>query len=425
VIENAIDRIARFLKKDPLYLRKLNFYGIEELNNTPYGETVLNNRLHVMYEKLLLSSDYIQRRKNIEVFNRENEFIKRGIAFTPVKFGISFTTAFLNQAGALVNIYNDGTVAVNHGGTEMGQGLNSKILRIAADELGISPGYIKISVTSTSRIPNTSATAASSGSDLNGMAVKNAIEKLKKRLSEVAASELQQKMKNQSITADQIVFSNNDVFSNKYPEVTISFTDLVKSAYLKQVGLSATGFYKTPGIFYDRELGQGNPFYYYAFGMAVSEVEVDVLTGESKLLQTDILHDVGDSLNEEIDIGQIEGGFIQGVGWVTTEEIKWDKGGHLLTHSPDTYKIPTVNDIPGIFRVDLLSGYPNPGTIRKSKAVGEPPFMLAFSVWLAIKDAVSAVGNHKFEPHFSLPATAEVILLSIEEINKKVLGFRV
>jgi len=421
VIENAIDRIARFLKKDPLYVRKLNFYGIGDRNITPYGETVLNNRLHILYDKLLASSDYIQRRKNIEVFNRENEFVKRGIAFTPVKFGISFTTAFLNQAGALVNIYNDGTVAVNHGGTEMGQGLNTKILGIAADELGISPGYIKISVTSTSRIPNTSATAASSGSDLNGMAVKNAIEKLKKRLSEVAAGELQQKMKNQSITADQIVFSNNYVFSNKYPEVTISFTDLVKSSYLKQVSLSATGFYKTPGIFYDRELGQGNPFYYYAFGMAVSEVEVDVLTGESKLLQTDILHDVGDSLNEEIDIGQIEGGFIQGVGWVTTEEIKWDKDGHLLTHSPDTYKIPTVNDIPGIFRVDLLSGYPNPGAIRKSKAVGEPPFMLAFSVWLAIKDAVSAVGNHKYEPRFSLPATAEVVLLSIEEINKKVL----
>jgi xanthine dehydrogenase large subunit len=419
VIENAIDRMARFLKKDPTELRKLNFYGIGERDTTPYGETIRNNRLHVMYDKLLESSNYIQRRKYIELFNRENEFVKRGISLTPVKFGISFTTAFLNQAGALVNIYNDGTVAVNHGGTEMGQGLNTKIHGIAANKLGISPEFIKISVTNTSKVPNTSATAASSGSDLNGMAVKNAIEKLKKRLSEIAVDELKVKLNNQTITAEQIIFSENYVFSSEHPETKISFRDLVKISYLKQVSLSATGFYKTPGIFYDRELGRGNPFYYYAYGMAVSEVEIDVLTGESKLLQTDILHDVGDSLNEEIDIGQIEGGFIQGVGWVTTEEIKWDKNGHLLTHSPDTYKIPTVNDIPDIFNVELLTGYPNQGTIRKSKAVGEPPFMLAFSVWLAIKDAVSAVGNHEFEPAFSLPATAEVVLLSIEEIKKK------
>jgi xanthine dehydrogenase molybdopterin-binding subunit B len=217
---------------------------------------------------------------------------------------------------------------------------------------------------------------------------------------------------------------DNSVFATSHPETKIPFKDLVKQAYLNQVSLSATGFYKTPGIFYDRELGKGNPFYYYAYGMSVSEVEVDVLTGESKLLRSDILHDVGDSLNPDIDLGQIEGGFIQGVGWVTTEEIKWDKKGHLLTHSPDTYKIPTVNDIPDIFNVALLEGYPNEGTIRKSKAVGEPPLMLAFSVWLAIKDAVSAVGNHEFEPAFSLPATAEVVLLSIEEIKKKGLGVR-
>jgi xanthine dehydrogenase large subunit len=422
VIETAIDRMARFLKKDPSTLRKLNFYGIGERDTTPYGETILNNRLHVMYAKLLESSDYIQRRKNIEIFNRENEFVKRGISLTPVKFGISFTTAFLNQAGALVHIYNDGTIAVNHGGTEMGQGLNTKIHGIAAGEFGVSAEFIKISATNTSKVPNTSATAASSGSDLNGMAVKNAIEILKSRLSEIAVEELKLKLNTQSITTDQIIFSENYVFSSEYPEEKISFRDLVKTSYLKQVSLSATGFYKTPGIFYDRELGRGNPFYYYAFGMAVSEVEVDVLTGESRLLRSDILHDVGDSLNEEIDIGQIEGGFIQGVGWVTTEEIKWDKQGNLLTHSPDTYKIPTVNDIPDIFNIELLSGYPNNGTIRKSKAVGEPPLMLAFSVWLAIKDAVSAVGNHKFEPQFSLPATAEVVLLSIEEIKKRLLG---
>jgi xanthine dehydrogenase molybdopterin-binding subunit B len=232
-------------------------------------------------------------------------------------------------------------------------------------------------------------------------------------------------VKTESILKDQIIFAENTVFAASYPDIKIPFNKLIKQAYLKQVSLSATGFYKTPGIYYDRELGRGNPFYYYAYGMAVSEVEVDVLTGESNLLRTDILHDVGDSLNPGIDIGQIEGGFIQGVGWVTTEEIKWDKKGHLLTFSPDTYKIPTVNDIPDIFNVELLSDYPNEGTIRKSKAVGEPPFMLAFSVWLAIKDAVSAVGNHEFEPAFSLPATAEVVLLSIEEIKKKGLGVRI
>jgi len=419
VIETAIDRMARFLKKDPTDLRKLNFYGINERNLTPYGETVHDNRLHVMLDKLLLSSNYYQRRQETDAFNHDQEFVKRGISLTPVKFGISFTTAFLNQAGALVHIYNDGTIAVNHGGTEMGQGLNTKIHGIAAAEFGVSSEFIKISVTNTSKIPNTSATAASSGSDLNGMAVKNAIEKLKSRLSQIAVEELKTKLNNTTITADEIIFSENNIFAVRYPDERIAFHDLVKQAYLNQLSLSATGFYKTPGIFYDRELGKGNPFYYYAYGMAVSEVEVDILTGESILLRTDILHDVGDSLNEDIDIGQIEGGFIQGVGWVTTEEIKWDKNGHLLTYSPDTYKIPTVNDIPHIFNVELLKGYPNEGTIRKSKAVGEPPLMLAFSVWLAIKDAVSAVGNHEIEPQFSLPATAEVVLMSIEEIKKK------
>ena len=419
VIETAIDRMARFLKKDATELRKLNFYGFNDRNITPYGETISNNHLHVMYDQLLESSGYANRRHEIEKFNREHEFVKRGIALTPVKFGISFTTAFLNQAGALVHIYTDGTIAVNHGGTEMGQGLNTKIHGIAAAEFGVSPDFIKVSVTNTSKIPNTSATAASSGSDLNGMAVKNAIGKLKLRLADVAVEMLKTRLNIDSIAADQIIFAENYIFTASHPEEKIAFGELVNKAYLNQVSLSVTGFYKTPGIFYDRELGKGNPFYYYAYGMSVSEVEVDVLTGEYKLLRSDILHDVGDSLNEEIDIGQVEGGFIQGVGWVTTEEIKWDKNGHLLTHSPDTYKIPTVNDIPAIFNVELLKGYPNQGTIRKSKAVGEPPLMLAFSVWLAIKDAISAMGNHEFEPTFSLPATAEKVLLSVEEIKAK------
>ncbi|MCB9014289.1 MAG: xanthine dehydrogenase molybdopterin binding subunit [Lentimicrobiaceae bacterium] len=418
VIENAIDRIARMLKKDAVEIRKRNFYGIASENITPYGKIVENNRLFAIFDQLMVSSDYQNRREEINQFNRQNRFVKRGMALTPVKFGISFTTSFLNQAGALVNIYKDGTVQVNHGGTEMGQGLYAKMLGIASLELGISPSLIKISATNTSKVPNASATAASSGSDLNGMAVKNAIDILKLRLAEVAVAELLKKGL-PDINPASIIFSENEVYAFDFPETKINFQRLIQLAYLGQVSLSATGFYKTPGIHFNRETGSGNPFYYYAYGMAVSEVQVDVLTGEYQVLRSDILHDVGDSLNEDIDIGQVEGGFIQGVGWCTTEEIKWNAKGQLLTHSPDTYKIPTVNDIPRVFNVKLLHDFPNEGTIRKSKAVGEPPFMLAFSVWLAIKDAISAVGNHEYEPDFSLPATAEKVLLSIENMNKK------
>ncbi|MCB9022938.1 MAG: xanthine dehydrogenase molybdopterin binding subunit [Lentimicrobiaceae bacterium] len=418
VIENAIDRIARMLKKDAVEIRKRNFYGIASENITPYGKIVENNRLFAIFDQLMVSSDYQNRREEINQFNRQNRFVKRGMALTPVKFGISFTTSFLNQAGALVNIYKDGTVQVNHGGTEMGQGLYAKMLGIASLELGISPSLIKISATNTSKVPNASATAASSGSDLNGMAVKNAIDVLKLRLADVAVAELVKKGLPE-LSPASIIFSENEVYSGDFPEIRIEFPRLVQLAYLAQVSLSATGFYKTPGIHFNRETGTGNPFYYFAYGMAVSEVQADVLTGEYQVLRSDILHDVGDSLNEDIDIGQVEGGFIQGVGWCTTEEIKWNAKGQLLTHSPDTYKIPTVNDIPRVFNVKLLHDFPNEGTIRKSKAVGEPPFMLAFSVWLAIKDAISAVGNHEYEPDFSLPATAEKVLLSIENMNKK------
>jgi xanthine dehydrogenase molybdopterin binding subunit len=418
VIENAIDRIARFLKKDAAEIRYLNFYQKEKNNVTPYGQKVENNQLFRMYEKLIQSSDYVKRRKETGQFNREHEFYKKGLALTPVKFGIAFTTAFLNQAGALVNIYTDGTVLVNHGGTEMGQGLHAKIAAIASKELGVSPEMVKVNATNTSRIPNTSATAASSGSDLNGMAVKNAIDILKSRIAKVAAAEFATRFPDDKTVKENIVFENNYLSDKVNPVRKIAFHELLKIAYLKQVSLSSTGFYKTPGIFFDKEKGQGTPFYYYAFGMAVSEVMIDTLTGMHTLIRTDIVHDVGDSLVEGIDLGQIQGGFVQGVGWCTTEEMKWDEKGDQLTHSPDTYKIPTVNDIPGDFRVEILKDIPNPGTIRRSKAVGEPPFMLAFSVWLAIKDAISAVGNHEKEPDFGLPATYEVILLSAEKLRK-------
>jgi xanthine dehydrogenase molybdopterin-binding subunit B len=304
---------------------------------------------------------------------------------------------------------------VNHGGTEMGQGLHTKILKIAADELGINLDFIKVNSTNTSKVPNTSATAASSGSDLNGMAVKNAIGKLKNRLAEVA-------VKHWAIDNDRIQkvsFENNEVIIISDKKHAISFNELIEIAYLERTSLSATGFYKTPDIHFDKKKGKGKPFHYFAFGMAVSEVELDSLTGYIQVFRTDILHDVGNSINEGLDIGQIEGGFVQGLGWVTTEDLKYDDKGNLLNHSPDTYKIPTIQDIPTDFRVEILKNAPNPNTIKQSKAVGEPPFMLALSAWLAIKDAISAVGDHQFEPTFSLPATNEIILESIEKIREE------
>ncbi|TVQ13645.1 MAG: xanthine dehydrogenase molybdopterin binding subunit, partial [Bacteroidetes bacterium] len=413
VIENAIDRIGRFLKKDPAQVRYLNFYGIDDRNTTHFEQQVENNRLYTLWDQLTASSDYHKRREQINAFNQKSRYVKRGLALTPVKFGISFTTSFLNQAGALVNIYQDGTVLVNHGGTEMGQGLHVKMLQVAASELGISPGNIKVNATNTSKVPNTSATAASSGSDLNGMAIKNAVEKLKKRLAPLAATELM-KRKGGSVVVDSssVRFENDFVFFSDDPENKIAFKELIPLAYLAQISLSATGFYKTPDIHFDKAIGRGKPFHYFAFGMAVAEVEVDMLTGHYKNLRTDILHDAGKSLNPNVDMGQVEGAFIQGVGWCTTEVIKWNEQGVMLNHSPDTYKIPSVQDVPEDFRVKLLEGVPNPNTIKQSKAVGEPPFMLCFSVWLAIKDALSAIANHEVEPDFALPASNEVILLS-------------
>ncbi|GAB4340116.1 MAG: xanthine dehydrogenase molybdopterin binding subunit [Calditrichia bacterium] len=420
-IETVIDRIARFLKKDPAEIRQLNFYGEKERNTTHYGELVENNRLHVIFENLITSSDYFRRREEVARFNRQHQWKKRGIALTPVKFGISFTTAFLNQAGALVLIYKDGTVLLSHGGVEMGQGLHTKILRVAAAELGVSEERIRVGNTDTSKVPNTSATAASSGSDLNGMAVKNAIEQLKSRIARGIATKFNAEAREDGFSrSEDLVFENDEIYDSKHPERRIGFAEAVNYCYLNQISLSATGFYRTPNIGFDREAGQGRPFHYYAFGMAVSEVELDILTGEHTILRTDILHDVGNSLNPETDRGQVEGGFVQGVGWCTTEAIIWNEKGELLTHSPDTYKIPTIHDIPREFKVNFLEGYPNPNTIRRSKAVGEPPLMLAFSVWLALKDAVSAVGDHQVEPEWELPATREVILNAIAKIKELV-----
>ncbi|MBI4535118.1 MAG: molybdopterin-dependent oxidoreductase, partial [Ignavibacteriae bacterium] len=419
VIETIIDRIARYLRKDPDEIREKNFYGTDGNNTTHYGQVVENNRLMMIHDRLILSSEYEQRRKAVQEFNASNELFKKGLALTPVKFGISFTTSFLNQAGALVLIYKDGTVLVNHGGTEMGQGLHTKIAQIAAAELGVSVNRVKVNATDTSKVPNTSATAASAGTDLNGMAVKNAIGKLKARIAAAIAEMFTEKDPETPSLADAIQFQDDVIFDSRHPERKIGFAEAMPLMQLHQVSLSATGFYKTPNIGWDKNKGFGKPFHYYAFGMAVTEVLVDILTGHHTILRADILHDVGDSINPGIDLGQVEGGYIQGNGWVTTEEVKWDEKGNLLTHSPDTYKIPSVQDIPRDFRTALLQGVPNPNAIRRSKAVAEPPFMLALSTWLAIKDAISAVANHEIEPEFSLPATNEVILLAAEVLKWK------
>lgn len=416
VIETVMDRMARQLKIDAAEIRLKNFYGLSDRDITPYGETIEHNRLYTIYDELLKSADYAQRRIEIDAFNASHAHQKKGMALTPVKFGVSFTTAFLNQAGALVHIYSDGTLLVNHGGTEMGQGLYTKIIQIACAEMGVDAARIKVNATNTSRVPNTSATAASSGSDLNGMAVKNAIDTIKERLKPLA----QQMLEKEGVTValDTIAFENDKVYSADNSAIFIPFEKLIQAAYLGQISLSATGYYRTPNIWFDREKGQGRPFHYFAYGMAISEVEVDCFTGRVSLLRSDILHDVGESLNEAIDKGQVEGAFIQGVGWCTAEEIKWNEQGLIMNASPDTYKIPGVRDIPAIFNVRLLQGAPQPGTIRRSKAVGEPPLVLGFSVWLAIKDAISATRNHSVEPPFGLPATHEVVLLSIEGMMK-------
>ncbi len=408
VIEQGIDRIARFLGKDAAEIRFRNFYGEQDRNTTHYGQLLERNHLFTIWDQLIASSNYYSRRTAIDTFNRTSPIKKRGLALTPVKFGISFTTSFLNQAGALVHLYTDGTLMVNHGGTEMGQGLHTKILQIAAAEFGMNLKDIKISATNTAKVPNTSPTAASAGTDLNGMAVKNAIEKLKTRLIPLAANLLD---------AQEVTFDSGWAISMDDTDKRISFKELAKAAHQARISLSATGYYATPNLHFDREKGQGHPFNYFAFGMAVSEVEVDTLTGMYKILQTDILHDVGDSINDAIDKGQIIGGFIQGVGWCTTEAIRWADDGRQLNHSPDTYKIPGIADVPEVFKVNMLQSAPNPNAIRKSKAVGEPPFMLAFSVWLALKDAISATKNHKIEPDFELPATNEVVLLSIKNLG--------
>ncbi|KUJ76209.1 aldehyde oxidase [Ruegeria marisrubri] len=424
-IERVMDHAAHELGLDPVELRRRNYYAAaveggaaprpaasprsisEKMkgNTTPYGQVVEDFELHGLTEALLASSDYAARKAAVAAWNAENRVVKKGIAFSPVKFGISFTLTHLNQAGALVHVYQDGSVHLNHGGTEMGQGLFQKVAQVAAARFGIPLEMVKITATDTAKVPNTSATAASSGSDLNGMAVKVACDTIRDRMAGFLAE------RHQADPAS-VRFADGHV---EVGDARYSFAEAAALAYQGRVSLSATGFYKTPKIEWDRIKGQGRPFYYFAYGAAVTEVAVDTLTGENRILRADILHDAGASLNPALDIGQVEGGYVQGAGWLTTEELVWDDKGRLQTHAPSTYKIPACSDRPDVFNVALWDGTNREDTIYRSKAVGEPPFMLGISAWLALSNAVAACGDGY--PALDAPATAEEVWRAIRRVR--------
>jgi len=411
VIENIIDNIAHSLKKDPAEIRRRNFYQNFKKNVTHYGMKIEDNVIQPIYDKLIKSSNYKGRKLETIRFNLKNKYVKKGIAITPVKFGISFTTMHLNQAGALVHIYcNDGSCHVNTGAIEMGQGTYTKIAQLAATELGLPFNKIKVSATRTDKVPNTSASAASSTTDLNGAAMLDAIGKIKKNLSQF----VQRKYK---IRDGEAVYENGQV---KFKGKLFKFDKLIREAYLNRVSLSSSGFYSTPKIRFNKKKFQGRPFLYFCYGAAVSEVMIDTLTGENKILRTDILHDAGRAINPAIELGQIEGGFLQGAGWLTMEEVKWKSNGQITTHSPSTYKIPAVNDMPENFYVEIFkNGKNKENVVNKSKTTGEPPLMNAMSVFFAIKDAISSIGNYNITPVIDAPATPEKILMSIKNLKNR------
>jgi xanthine dehydrogenase molybdopterin binding subunit/xanthine dehydrogenase small subunit len=413
VIEEIIDRIARRTGIAAEIVRRKNLYrGTGETNTTHYGQEIEDNRIQRIWHELLETSEFESRRMQLREWNDQHANRKRGLAITPVKFGISFTTTHLNQAGALVLLYQDGTAQVNHGGTEMGQGVHTNIAMVAAKELGLTPDRVRVMHTRTDKVPNTSATAASCGTDLNGAAVREACHTLRARLLPFAAEMLGEK-RGTGVATDKIVFNNNMVLDADDPKSGFPFAELLQRAYFARTSLSSTGFYKTPEIHYDRVAGRGKPFHYFAVGAAVSEVEVDGFTGMMHICRVDILHDVGDVINEGVTRGQVEGGFVQGAGWLTNEELVWDAEGKLLTHSPDTYKIPAIGDTPDVFNIAFLSGATQSNVIHGSKAVGEPPLMLAIAVREAIRDAVAAFGNSGGEVPLASPATSEAIFNAI------------
>ena len=401
-IEKAMQDIAIATGRDSLDVRYSNLYNADA-HTTHYGmEVTQHEAMRSLIEQLEQNAEYRERREQVKQWNQDNPILKKGLALTPIKFGISFTAKHLNQAGALIHIYTDGSIQVNHGGTEMGQGLHTKVAQIVAQTLGVPLEFILVTATRTDKVPNTSPTAASSGTDLNGMAAHNAAKELRERLIEFAAEAYQ-------LEPQQISIENGQVVAG---EQTISWSELVQEAYMARVSLSAKGFYKTPKIWYDRDTSKGQPFYYFALGASCSEVTIDTLTGEMVVDRVDILHDVGQSINPALDIGQIEGAFIQGMGWLTTEELKWDKSGRLMSFSPATYKIPTIGDYPKQMNITLFD-QPNPeNSIYRSKAVGEPPFMLGISVWCAVYDAVASLSSYSKIPQLDAPATSEAILFA-------------
>ena len=404
-IENIVEEIANKIGSDPLEVRKINFYQKDKNNVTPYGQVVEDNIIDEITNELINDSNYLSRRKEVDKFNKNNKYLKKGLAFSPVKFGISFTTQLLNQAGALVSIYKDGSIYLNHGGTEMGQGLFIKVAQVVANEFGVDISRVKVSATSTAKVPNTSPTAASSGSDLNGMAAREACLRIKNNLTNFAKEYF-------SVSDSSVKFQNSKVVINKKQ---MSFDEFISLAYLNRVELFSNGFYKTPKIHFDLVKQKGHPFFYYSYGACVSEVIVDCLTGEYKLLAVDILHDVGASLNPAIDTGQIVGGYIQGMGWLCSEELKWSDSGVLLTTGASTYKIPAIGDTPEHFEVKIKPNISNhENTIHKSKAVGEPPLMLAISTWLAIKNAIFNA-DKKNVGRLNAPASFEQVFFSLNK----------
>jgi xanthine dehydrogenase large subunit len=409
VIEQILDEIARTLGLDALGVRRLNFYGIANRNVTHYGQTVEDNVIHKIVERLAGDVRYAQRRQAVAAWNASGPIIRRGLALTPVKFGISFTSTPFNQAGALVHVYTDGTVLLNHGGTEMGQGLFTKVAQVVAREFGLPLTAIRVSSTDTAKVPNTSASAASSSSDLNGKAAQAAAQTIRARLVEYACDAY-------GVQPQQVRFHDGRVLIG---DRNIGFGELAQHAHRARISLSSTGYYRTPKIQWDKAALRGRPFFYFAYGAAVSEVAVDSLTGETQLLRVDILHDAGTPLNAAIDLGQTEGGFLQGVGWLTSEELWWNDKGELQTHAPSTYKIPTARDWPAQASVRLLDFEPNrEDTIYRSKAVGEPPLMLAISVLHAIRDAVASCGAADALPDLPAPATPEAVLRAIEGLRR-------
>jgi xanthine dehydrogenase large subunit len=406
-IEYVIDEIARKLGRDALDVRRLNLYGKTERNVTPFGQEIVDNVLPELLAELEADSDYRARRAAILEYNRASPVLRKGLALTPLKFGIAFNVTHLNQAGALVHVYVDGSILVNHGGTEMGQGINTKVMQVVAHELGVELARVRATATNTSKVANTSATAASTGADLNGKAAQDAARKIRARLADFAAAQY-------GGLASDVRFAAGTVF---VAGLALPFGELVAKAYLARVQLWSDGFYATPGLHWDAKTMTGRPFSYFAYGAAVSEVVVDTLTGEWKLLRVDALYDAGRSLNPAIDIGQVEGAFIQGMGWLTTEELWWNPAGKLMTHAPSTYKIPAVSDCPEDLRVRLFDNANVEDSIHRSKAVGEPPLLLPFSVFFAIRDAISSVGDHKINPPLSAPATSEEILKAVEFVE--------